>query len=234
MLEPIAPGLWHDQFDLYIPPRVHFRGRMVVARLGDGRLWVHSPIPIDDALARQLAELGEVGHLVAPNAMHHLHFAAAAERYPRARRWLAPALARKRPELEHDEPLGDRAPATWADDFDQVMVEGMPRVGEVVFLHRATKTLVITDLAFNILDYRGLMTGLVFRLVGTHKRFGQSRLLRSLVRDRQAAARSARRILDWDFERVVMAHGEIIEDDAHARMTEVLGWMLEGEVARAS
>ena len=234
MLEPIAPGLWHDQFDLYIPVRVHFRGRMVVARLGDGRLWVHSPIPIDDALAEQLADLGEVGHLVAPNAFHHLHFAAAAARYPQARRWVTPGLARKRPRLEHDEQLGDQPPAAWADDFDQHRVGGMPKVDEAVFLHRASRSLVITDLAFNILDYRGLMAGLVFRLAGTHKRFGQSRLLRSLVRDREAAAASARHILGWEFDRVVMAHGEIIEQDAHARMTEVLGWMLDGAVARAS
>lgn len=233
MLEPIAPGLWHDQFDLYIPPRVHFRGRMVVARLGDGRLWVHSPIPIDDALARQLAELGEVGHLVAPNAFHYLHFAAAAQRYPEARRWIAPALASKRPQLAYDEQLGDRAPAAWAAELEQLVVGGMPKVDEVVFLHRASKTLVITDLAFNIQEYRGLMAGLVFRLAGTHKRFGQSRLLRSLVRDRQQAAQAAQRILDWDFERVVMAHGEIIEHDAHARMSEVLGWMLAGGLKRA-
>ncbi|MEM9459029.1 MAG: DUF4336 domain-containing protein [Myxococcota bacterium] len=235
MLESIAPGLWHDQFDLYVPPRVHFRGRMVVARLRDGRLWVHSPIPIDDGLAEQLAALGEVGHLVAPNGFHHLHFDAAARRYPRARRWIVPALTHKRPELgDGAERLGDQAPAAWADDFDQRLVGGMPKVDEVVFLHRASKTLVLTDLVFNILEYRGLMAGLVFRLAGTHKRLGQSRLLRSLVRDRPAAALAAQRILDWDFERVVMAHGEIIEKDAHARLVEALDWMLAGGVARAS
>lgn len=234
MLESIAPGLWHDQFDLYVPPRVHFRGRMVVARLHDGRLWVHSPIPIGDGLAEQLAQHGEVGHLVAPNGFHHLHFGAAAERYPRARRWIVPALAHKRPELGYDELLGDQAPPAWADDFDQLLVGGMPKIDEVVFLHRATKTLVLTDLVFNILEYRGLMAGLVFRLAGTHKRLGQSRLLRSLVRDRPAAAEAAQRILDWDFERVVMAHGEIIEEDAHARLAEAFDWMLAGGVAKAS
>ncbi|MCA9709767.1 MAG: DUF4336 domain-containing protein [Myxococcales bacterium] len=234
MLEPIAPGLWHAHHDLYIPVRVHFRGRMVVARLSDGRSWVWSPIPIDDALAEEIDALGPVAHLVAPNAFHHLHFAAAAARYPKARRWIVPALAAKRPELEHDERLGSEPPADWSADFDQHLVEGIPKLDEVVFLHRPSRTLVITDLAFNILDYRGVMAGLVFRLVGTHKRFGQSRLLRSMVRDRAAAARSAQRILSWSFDRVVMAHGEIIEQDAHARMAQVLDWMLAGGVAQAS
>lgn len=235
MLEALADDLWHDQFDLFIPPRVHFRGRMVVARLGSGGLWVWSPIPIDDALAEQISALGPVEHIVAPNSFHHLHFAAAAERWPDARRWVSPALVPKKPDLEHDDRLGDEPPAAWADVLDQHVVGGAPKLDEVVFFHRPTKTLVLCDLVFNILEYRGWLSGLVFRMAGTHKRLGQSRLLRSMVRDRQAAAASARRILEWDFERVVMAHGEVIEEGAHEALEGALGWMLEGgAVARAS
>ncbi len=235
MLESITEGLWHDQFDLIAPLGVHFRGRMVVARLPDGTLWVHSPIPIDDALAEQLAELGPVAHLVSPNAFHHVHFEAAATRYGDAQRWITPALARKRPQLEHDQLLGDEAPPAWADCLDQLPIGGMPKVDEVTFFHRASGTVILTDLVFNILEYRGWMSGLVFRMAGTHKRFAQSRLLRSMVRDREAAGRAARRLLAWDVRRVVMAHGEIIEQDARERLTEALGWMLEGApVAEAS
>jgi Domain of unknown function (DUF4336) len=234
MLEPITEGLWQDQFDLFVPPGVHMRGRMVVARLSDGRLWVWSPIPIDDALARQIDGLGEVVCLVAPNALHHLQFAAAAERWPAAKRWIAPALVKKRPELAGCEPLGDTPPAAWAADFDQHRIAGAPKLDEVVFFHRASKTLIVTDLVFNVLEYRGWISGLVFRVVGAHKRLAQSRAMRFLVRDRVAAAASARRLLAWDFERVVMAHGEIVENDAHARMTEALRWMLGGAPAIAA
>jgi hypothetical protein len=85
-----------------------------------------------------------------------------------------------------------------------------------------------------VLEYRGWISGLVFRMVGAHRRLAQSRLLRLLVRDRAAAAASARRILAWDFERVVMAHGEIVDRDARARMTEALRWMLGGAPAIAA
>jgi hypothetical protein len=234
MLEPIAEGLWHDQFDLIVPPGLHMRGRMVVARLGDGRLWVWSPIPLSDALARQLEGLGEVGHIVAPNALHHLHFAKAAERFPQARRWIVPTLATKRPALAGAEQLGDAPPAAWAEDFDQHRVAGAPKLDEVVFFHRASETLVVTDLVFNVLEYRGWLSGLVFRMVGAHKRLAQSRAMHMLVRDRAAAAASARVILGWGFTRVVMAHGEIVEHDARARMTEALRWMLGGAPAIAA
>lgn len=234
MLEPIAEGLWHDQFDLFVPPGLHMRGRMVVARLSDGRLWIWSPIPIDDALAKQIGALGEVGHIVAPNALHHLHFAAAAERFPSAERWIAPALARKRPDLAGCRLLEDEPPAAWAAELEQLRVEGAPKLDEVAFFHRASKTLIVTDLVFNVLEYRGWLSGLVFRMVGAHKRLAQSRAMRMLVRDRAAAAASARRILAWDFERVVMAHGEIVDRDARARMTEALRWMLGGAPAIAA
>lgn len=234
MLEPIVEGLWHDQFDLVVPPGLHMRGRMVVARLADGRLWIWSPIPIDAELARRIEALGEVGHIVAPNALHHLHFAAAAARFPRAERWIAPALVRKRPDLASCRTLADAPPAAWAADLDQLRVEGEPKLDEVVFLHRASKTLIVTDLVFNVLEYRGWFSGLVFRMVGAHRRLAQSRAMRMLVRDRAAAAASVRRILAWDFERIVMAHGEIVDHDARPRLSEALRWMLGGTPALAA
>ena len=45
-------------------------GRMVVLRLSDGSIWVHSPVDVDDDLAAALAELGEVKHIVTPNYEH--------------------------------------------------------------------------------------------------------------------------------------------------------------------
>lgn len=234
MLESLADDLWHDQFDLVIPPRVHMRGRMVVARLADGGLWLWSPMPIDDALAEQISGLGPVRHLVAPNAMHHLHFEAAAARWPEARRYLAPALARKRPELRHDQLLGDEVPAAWAGQIEAHLVGGAPRLDEVVFLHRPSKTLVLCDLVFNLREIRGWVSSLVFRMAGTHRGLAQSRLLRTMIRDREAAAASARRILQWDFERVVMAHGEVLEHDARESLRGALEWMLKGGSAASA
>ena len=46
--------------------------RMVVIRLADGSLWLHSPIQFTSDLAKQIDALGEVRYLVAPNKLHHL------------------------------------------------------------------------------------------------------------------------------------------------------------------
>jgi hypothetical protein len=46
--------------------------RMTVIRLPDGRLWVHSPVRLDEELLSELQALGPVGFLVAPSKVHHL------------------------------------------------------------------------------------------------------------------------------------------------------------------
>ena len=40
---------------------------MTVVRLPNSELWVHSPIPLTDALAGEVQQLGRVAHLIAPN-----------------------------------------------------------------------------------------------------------------------------------------------------------------------
>ena len=227
MLEPLGEGLWQSRFDLFTGG-VHFPGRMIVARLDDGGLWLWSPVPIDDTLAAAITELGPVAHIVAPNAFHHLHFRKASARFGDAQRWITPALAKKRPTLEHDELLTGETPAVWADTLDQLIVGGIPKVDEVVFFHRPSKTLVVTDLIFNIMEYQGWISGLVYRMAGAHKKCAQSRLLRSAVKDRAAAGASVRTMLKWDFTQVVMAHGEVLTDDARGQLERALTWMIEG------
>lgn len=45
-------------------------GRMTVAKLSDGSLWVHSPVELDEPLREALGELGPVAHIVSPNYEH--------------------------------------------------------------------------------------------------------------------------------------------------------------------
>lgn len=68
----------------------------------------------------------------------------------------------------------------------------------------------------------------LLRLTGTWGQLAQSRVWWFATRDRAAAASSVRRMLAADFDRVVMAHGEVLESDARARMTTALAWMSRG------
>jgi hypothetical protein len=224
-LRAVAPDLWTAEHPMRFPGGVHLPSRMTVARLPDGDLWVHSPIPIDDALAAEIDALGPVAHVVAPSLYHHVFVPRTLARYPRALLSAAPGLADKRAGLPvADELDGEPSPA-WQGSIDQVVIGGVPRMNEVAFFHRPSRTLIVTDLVFNVREPRGWGTALVLRTMGTYKRLGQSRLWGWLAKDRAALRSSVERVMAWDFTRVLPGHGEPVETDARAAMTQAL-WVL--------
>lgn len=106
-LEAVATDLWIADGSPVPFLGIPYPTRMALARLPDGRLWVWSPIALDDALAAEIATHGEVADLVAPNKLHHLFLTAWAARWPAARLWAAPGLRRRRPDLAFAGDLGD-------------------------------------------------------------------------------------------------------------------------------
>lgn len=220
-LRELAPGLWCADARVGLGGGVEFPARMTVVRLPDGTLWVHSPLELSDALSREIEALGPVRHLVAPNLFHHLFLVAAAERWPDARVWAPEGLEKKQKALRIDARLD--AAADWDGAFETLPIEGARSISEWVFFHRPTRTLIVTDLVFNVDDSPRGMTRLMLRLTGALGRLARSRVWTMLVRDRGAFGASVRRLLELDFERVVPAHGAVLEQDAKAALTEVLG-----------
>jgi hypothetical protein len=200
--------------------------RMTVIRLADGSLLLHSPVRLTSELRRELDAVGRVRFTVAPNRVHHLYAGEVAAAYPEARLWVGPGLERKRPDLVFVDVLGDDAPAEWTDEVEQVFFRGRPYENEVVFFHRASRTLIMCDLAFNFGPRADAPTRLLMRLLRSYGRFGPSKLDPLLIRDRQAARQSLERILAWDFDRVVVAHGDVLESGGHEALRQGYAWLL--------
>jgi hypothetical protein len=200
--------------------------RMTVVRLSGGRLLLHSPVVLDSDLRRQLDSIGQVCFAVAPNRVHHLYAGEVAGLYPGARLWVAPGLERKRPDLVFEAVLGDEAPEEWRGEVDQVFFRGRPYENEVVFFHRASRTLVMCDLAFNFGPRTATPTRWLMKLLRSYGRLGPSKLDPLLIRDRRAARQSLERILSWDFDRVIVAHGDVLESGGHAILRQGYAWLL--------
>lgn len=200
--------------------------RMTVMRLADGSLLLHSPVALDPALRGELDALGSVRYAVAPSRVHHLYAGEVARLYPGARLWVAPGLPRKRPDLDFVAVLDDEAPPEWRGQVDQVFFRGRPFENEVVFLHRPSRTLLMCDLVFNFGPSAPPLTRLLLRLIGSHDRFGPSKLDPLLIRDRRAARDSLERILAWDFDRVVVAHGDVLESGGREALRAGYAWLL--------
>lgn len=199
--------------------------RMTVARLADGGLFVHSPVRLDAETRAALDALGPVRAVVAPNRYHHLYVGDYVTAYPAARIYAAPGLPEKRRDLEFHEVLGDAAPALWAGQIDQLIFRALAPLNDVLFCHRASHTLIATDLVFNMQRTESFATWLLFWLDGAYQQFGPTRLWRLLTRDRAAAGAAMERILSWDFDRVIMAHGDVLETGGHAAMRAAFAWL---------
>jgi hypothetical protein len=217
--EFVRDAIWLYEYPIRFAG-TRFNARMTVVRLRGGRLMIHSPAPLDDALVAEIQRLGEVAYIVAPGNFHHLHVAACQERFPGAETWICPGVEKKRPELRFDGVLGDTPVPAWADELDQVLIHGNRWIREVAFLHRPSGTLLLVDVIENVGDHTpGVDWALKLWWKGPFRMWNRPRPApeyRLGWKDKAAAGQSLRRILSWDFSRIVIAHGDLIEVDAKA------------------
>ncbi|MDJ0849564.1 MAG: DUF4336 domain-containing protein [Myxococcota bacterium] len=220
----LEEGLWVFDRPLSVLG-IEIGARMTAVRLTDGGLWLHSPVKLDAETRSDLETLGPVRFVVAPNKVHHLFVAPYAEAFPDAELWAAPGLPEKKKQLRFDHVLGDDPPDAWAGEIDQLLFAGVPTMNECVFLHRRTRTLIVADLAMNFTGGESLMTRLSLRLMGLHQGFGTSRMVKRLVRDREAARTSLEQLLAWDFDRVIVTHGIVLQRSGRRLMRETWSWL---------
>jgi hypothetical protein len=218
-LQALGPDLWTATSTMRFPGGVILPVRMTAIRLVDGGVALISPLPLDDALAAEVAGLGPVRYLIGPSLTHHLSLSAARERFPSATLLGAPGLPDKRRDLPFGGTLDD---ARFAEPLGAYLIGGAPRLSEVVFHHPASRTLVATDLVFNITAPVNRRTALLLTMMGTRGRLARSRAWAFFIRDRAAYRESVDRILALPFDRVVMAHGEVVESDARDALARAL------------
>jgi hypothetical protein len=97
-------------------------------------------------LAAEVESIGPIGYIVSPNKLHHLFLAEWANRWPEARLYAPPGLARREKRLRFDAVLGEQPEAPWAGEIDQVIFRGSIAMEEVVFFHRPSGTAIFDDL----------------------------------------------------------------------------------------
>lgn len=196
--------------------------RSFVLQLGNQEALVLSPIAFSEGELEEIAAVGPVTHLVAPNLFHHLWLADAQERWPNATVWGPDGLETKSEAITDYRRLSARPEAPWPKDLQCVEVRGMPRFREWALFHAGSRTLFVTDLVFNQPTAHTATTRFFLRMTGVYGKCAVSRLFRGMIRDKEAFAESCRAILALPFERVVMAHGETIELNAKATLTKAL------------
>jgi uncharacterized protein DUF4336 len=228
MLKQFGREVWTADGPDVVIVGFHYPTRMAVIRLSNGHLFICSPIRLTETLRAEVDALGQVRHIIAPNSLHHLFLAEWKNAYPAARVFAPPGLRNKRKDIGFDADLGNAPGPEWAGEIDQVLMQGNLITTEVVFFHTKSGTVLFTDLIQQL--PAGLFSGwraLVAKLdlmVGPEP--AVPRKFRVAFVNRRAARKALERILAWPAEKVLMAHGTPVTEDATAFLRRAFGWLI--------
>jgi hypothetical protein len=229
VFEPFAENLWIIDGPPVRDMGVMFTTRMAVVKLSDGSLWVNSPVSVPFDTLNCITELGSVRYLLAATPRHVWRLAAWHTLFPAARLW-APRptpFTLKKGHLPFTGILGEMPPQAWMDDLDQLAFKGNPLIEEVLFFHKQSRTVIIDDLIQIHSKVRGRpFRNALLKLGGVASPHGGVPLdIRLSFTNRNLARRSLEKLLSWDFDRLVIAHGACIESDAKPFVKRAFRWL---------
>jgi hypothetical protein len=210
--------------------RIPFPTRMTIVRLSGNGLWLHSPVAPDPELVARVRALGPVRILVAPNRLHYWWLPEWAALFPESAVFIPPGLARTaKKQLPDHQTLGDEPSPLWADTIDQLMVSGSI-VTEAAFFHRASRTLILTDLIenFELSRVRSRSIRLLLRMGGVVDPDGKAPIdMRLSYLGRRAALRNViRKMLAWKPNRVIFAHGRWYDHGGEQELRRAFRWVI--------
>lgn len=223
MLESLADDVWVASRPL------RFFGlevgtRMTVVRLAGGGLFIHSPVALDDETKKAVDALGPVVAIVAPTLFHHLHVAPWVAAYPDATVSGCPGMAKKRTDIAWTRTLGDEPAEEWKGSLQQVFFGALAMQNEVVFFHAKSKTMISSDVIFDLVSHPSTFTRAVSYMIG-HWSTGPTLLERVMMGDRKVAREQIDRMLAWNADRLVLAHGNVIPSGGRAILEKGYAWL---------
>ncbi|API86968.1 DUF4336 domain-containing protein [Francisella uliginis] len=193
---------------------VKFSSRTTLIKLDDGSVLIHSPCEIDEKLKQEILKLGDVSYIFAPGNFHHLYIDSAQKAFPNAKTYICKGIEKKQPNLKYDGILTEE---TLLSEFKQQPILGSKIMNEVVLLHKETKTLIVVDIIENIgnktqnIGFGIKIWWLIFRMWNKAKPAPEYQLG---WKDKKLAAQSLQNILEWDFDKIILAHGNLITQNA--------------------
>jgi hypothetical protein len=227
MFRSLGANIWDHEMPIRFG-RIPLWHRMTVIRLTNGGLLVHSPTKLDLASQEQFQKLGPIVAIVAPSWWHDLFLREYLNAYPNARFYGAPTLLRWDRSLPFAEALGDSEPSLWKGEVDQVHVQGIGLfLDEIVFYHRGSRSLIVADLLSNLSEKDAWITRTMGSLViGPFPGCRFARLYRPAVTDRRRMRTAVERILDWDFDQIIVGHGAVVDKNGKEVFRTAFRWLL--------
>lgn len=232
-IQRFAPKIWMVE-----GPVISFYGfpyptRMVAIQLSDGSAWIWSPIALTEDLAAHIVKIvGPVKYIVSPNVLHWLFLKEWQEKFPEAKVFAPPGLA-KRSVVHNINFFANLTSDTIFDfstDIDHIIFEGGV-MDEVVFFHKPSRTVIFCDLIQRHFEddqvgWKGWLMrsdGLVGPMGGTPKEWAFVVWLQGLL----PRARTILNVIldEWKPEGMIIAHGEVAPSGACVIIENSLSWI---------
>ena len=206
-----------------------FTTRMTVVRLSDGSVWVESPVPLSVEMLEQIKRIGTVKYIVASTQRHVWRLNTWHDLFPAAQLWAptkAPLTAGHMGGPVNDV-FTDTPALGWAHDFEQLAFKGSSLLKEVIFFHKQSRTVIMGDLIQVNPILRGRpIRNAVFKIAGAaYPKGGVGLDIRMSFRNRLLARESLERLLSWDFDKLIIAHGACVETNAKHFVRDAFLWL---------
>jgi hypothetical protein len=218
-LSSVAENLWMLVYPLKMLG-ADLRRNVTVIRLRSGKLVIHSTAPFSAEDVAAIRALGEPGWVL-DGVLRHDTFAedgrAAFPEIP----YLAPEGFAELAGFPTS-PIAP-PPTEWGEELLALEIQGAPSLRDNALLHVPSRTLILTELVFNFGDDEPIWTELMLRVaVGGEHHPGMARPVKASVKDEDAFKASMAAILAWDFERVIVGHGDVIERGGKEKLRAAL------------
>ncbi len=143
-------------------------------------------------------------------------------RFPNARLIAPKGLSEKYPQLHVQGWLNDEQLAGWPPEIERLPIAGAPVLDEFAFYHSPTRSLLIADLLFNIHRSHSWMETAVYWRLNIWKTLTVSRSWNALIQDASATQASIERMLDRPIDRVIFAHGDVLQGNVTDQLRRAL------------
>lgn len=197
-LTPLGPSIWCAEREFELNSGLILPLRMVVVANDLGELLLYSPTVFDSATDAALTALGTVRWIVTPNPIHGYFVDRYLAAYPDAVH-----VSPSQTSFDHIEP--------W---FDAKLVQPRDDYREICAYHHASRTLILSDLAFNI-QSASRTTRWLLGFNDAWQKFGPTRLQRAVVMKND---RALREFCQWaiaqDFDQISVSHGAVVTKNA--------------------
>lgn len=233
-LKRVADDVWIVDGPLigFGPPlfRMPFPTRMTVVRIGHDLL-IHSPTTLVPELKAEIEAAGEVRWIIGPNRIHYWWVPDWHRAFPDAQVYLAPRVREQAGDhidfhcltLDHDNGY------PWDSEVATVRLIGS-YMTEVVFFHRPSRTLILTDAIENFEPRKidSLWVRWLTWFGGVQDPDGQMpRDMRLTYRhNRPQLRKTVETMIGWNPERVILAHGRWYERDGADELRRAFRWLL--------